>query len=207
VVGTTLTSLLTPVQADASTTSLDTAGESPQEKQVSKPYTIPQKNPIEGTRTAGTSRFRVLVPKKDNKIAPAQLPLMIDPLQTKKSPKHAGLQEMADSLRSTLSPLDFPCEGTVILRPISLPPSVAQRKHIPRLALILSGISLQDLKTCALVSRSFRYAGIIFHYCHIRFSSNSFCLVSLLGCVSPITAEISGCEVAAYPFVPLLKIN
>jgi hypothetical protein len=161
---------LKTVRNDALATSLDTVGKSFQEMQAARTCpTISLRSPVEGTRPSATARFRVLVPKKDIEVAPSQLPSMVDPLQAKTSPKHTDVQEMANSLPRIASPLDFPCEGTVLLGPISLPPSVAQRKHMPRLALILSGISLQDLRTCALVSRSFRYAGILFHHCHIRF--------------------------------------
>ncbi|KIM43353.1 hypothetical protein M413DRAFT_69460 [Hebeloma cylindrosporum] len=82
------------------------------------------------------------------------------PVSVKKTPE---VQQTTDSPPSIFSPLHFLRESTILLGPISLPPSVAQRRHIPRLSLVLSGISLQDLRTCALVSRSFRYAGIFFH--------------------------------------------
>ncbi|KAF8964182.1 hypothetical protein BDZ97DRAFT_914993 [Flammula alnicola] len=58
--------------------------------------------------------------------------------------------------------LDFElASSTITLKPISFPPSVAQRKNVPRLALILSRISLEDLPACALVSRSFRYSAYL----------------------------------------------
>lgn len=43
---------------------------------------------------------------------------------------------------------------------ISLPPSLSQRKLMPNMAVILSGISFEHLGICALVSKGFRYAGI-----------------------------------------------
>ncbi|TFK87618.1 hypothetical protein K466DRAFT_645800 [Polyporus arcularius HHB13444] len=44
------------------------------------------------------------------------------------------------------------------LRPITLPPSLAQRKRVHRWAVILSGLSNEERAVCALVSRAFRYA-------------------------------------------------
>lgn len=171
VVGT--TPLLTPARADVSTISPNAVGEGLrlQERQVTKVCILPQKNfvPGQGAQPSATARFKPLVPKKDNKVIGAQLPPMVDSSTEKTSVKHSKVRETADSLRTIFSPLDFLREGTVLLGPISLPPSVAQRKHIPRLALVLSGISLQDLKTCALVSRSFRYAGIFFQHCRFHF--------------------------------------
>jgi len=50
-------------------------------------------------------------------------------------------------------------DDTVALGLISHPPSVSQRRRVPILALLLSGISLEDLLHCSLVSRAFRYSG------------------------------------------------
>ncbi|KAI0700037.1 hypothetical protein C8T65DRAFT_728852 [Cerioporus squamosus] len=44
------------------------------------------------------------------------------------------------------------------LRPITLPPSLAQRKRVHRWAVILSALSNKERAACALVSRAFRYA-------------------------------------------------
>ena len=159
--------LLTPARADAPTFSLDAVGEGLrlQEGQATKAYIAPQKFPIQGSQLSATTRFKALVPKKDNRVMPVigtQFRAVVDSSVANTSVKHSKVQETADSLQTICSPLDFLREDTVILGPISLPPSVAQRKHISRLALVLSGISLQDLRTCALVSRSFRYAGIFF---------------------------------------------
>jgi hypothetical protein len=161
------TPLLTPARADASTISLDAVDEGLrlQKRQVTKVYITPQKIPIQGSQLSSTTRFKALVPKKDHRVMPvigAQLHPVVDSSAAKTSVKHSKVQETADSLQTMCSSLDFLPEDTIILGPISLPPSVAQRKHIPRLALVLSGISLQDLRMCALVSRSFRYAGIFF---------------------------------------------
>ena len=61
--------------------------------------------------------------------------------------------------------LDFSQEKLVELGPITLAPSISQRKRAPDLALILSRISIQDLAVCAQVSRLFRYSGKILLLC------------------------------------------
>lgn len=61
--------------------------------------------------------------------------------------------------------LDFSQEKDVELGPITLAPSILQRKRVPNLALILSGISIRDLSACAQVSRLFRYSGKILLPC------------------------------------------
>ncbi|KAF8158305.1 hypothetical protein B0H34DRAFT_859112 [Crassisporium funariophilum] len=61
----------------------------------------------------------------------------------------------------SLSYLDFSKEDDVILGHISLAPSISQRKRVPKLAVILSGLSQDDLKTCSQVSRLFRYSAYV----------------------------------------------
>ncbi|KDR82695.1 hypothetical protein GALMADRAFT_57320, partial [Galerina marginata CBS 339.88] len=75
--------------------------------------------------------------------------------------KNCGPGSPLTGVPSVTRYLDFPPEEQISLKTISLPPSLAQRKHVPTLSLILSGISLQDLKACALVSRSFRYSAYL----------------------------------------------
>jgi hypothetical protein len=65
-----------------------------------------------------------------------------------------------DVVQPSLQYLDFPAFQQWSLEPISLPPSLSQRKEVPRLALILSGISVDQVRECAQVSRLFRYAGM-----------------------------------------------
>ncbi|KAF8908955.1 hypothetical protein CPB84DRAFT_1766476 [Gymnopilus junonius] len=62
---------------------------------------------------------------------------------------------------ASLEYLDFPLEEHIWPHTVSLPPLLAERKHIPNLSVILSGISFTDLRTCALVSRTFRYAAYV----------------------------------------------
>ncbi|KAH9480512.1 hypothetical protein JR316_0007112 [Psilocybe cubensis] len=58
--------------------------------------------------------------------------------------------------------LDFYWSGDLPSLPsISLPPTVSQRKQVARLSLVLSAISFDDLKSCSLVSRVFRYSAYL----------------------------------------------
>ncbi|KAF7365346.1 hypothetical protein MVEN_00406600 [Mycena venus] len=44
------------------------------------------------------------------------------------------------------------------LTPITLPPKKSERKHVPRLSLLLSSVADEDLRNCVFASRVFRYA-------------------------------------------------
>lgn len=59
---------------------------------------------------------------------------------------------------SVINHLDFPRPKSIKLYPVSLPPSVSQRRRVPTLSLALCAISKGDLKLCAQVSRLFRYS-------------------------------------------------
>ncbi|KAI0926702.1 hypothetical protein AcV5_007423 [Taiwanofungus camphoratus] len=60
---------------------------------------------------------------------------------------------------SALYYLDFvPSSTAPSLVPITLPPSLVQRKRVQRWAIILSGLSDHERRQCVLVSRMFRYA-------------------------------------------------
>lgn len=60
----------------------------------------------------------------------------------------------------TLYHLDFPVIASIALTSVSLPPSLSQRKRVPKLAIILTLVSTEDLTNCAQASRLFRYAGV-----------------------------------------------
>ena len=64
------------------------------------------------------------------------------------------------TVASSLQYLDFLVPRQLSLESVSLPPSLSQRKQVTRLAILLSGISLEQLKECFQVSRLFRYAGM-----------------------------------------------
>ncbi|KAJ7505441.1 hypothetical protein B0H11DRAFT_422247 [Mycena galericulata] len=64
--------------------------------------------------------------------------------------------------------LDFPIAAPPkSLSMITLPPSLSQRKRVPRFALFLSSVADEDdLRNCLLVSRMFRYAGNFYPLVH-----------------------------------------
>lgn len=55
--------------------------------------------------------------------------------------------------------LEFPSSATITLQAITLPPSLSQRKHVRRWAVILSGLADPERRRCAMASRTLRYAG------------------------------------------------
>ncbi|KAG5646539.1 hypothetical protein DXG03_003306 [Asterophora parasitica] len=61
---------------------------------------------------------------------------------------------------TSLQHLDFSPTSTVSLRPVSLPPSLSQRKMVARLALVFSFLPGVVLQKFSQVSRLFRYAGV-----------------------------------------------
>ncbi|KAJ7696042.1 hypothetical protein B0H17DRAFT_1054693 [Mycena rosella] len=63
------------------------------------------------------------------------------------------------SIVETLYHLDLPTSPPPFsLSTITLPPSLSQRKRVPRFSLLLSFVAEEDLRNCVLVSRMFRYA-------------------------------------------------
>ena len=78
-----------------------------------------------------------------------------------RSPETGQLQPKGPTSTSdsVISYLDFPRPKSIKLYPISLPPSVSQRKRVSALSLALCAISKGDLQLCAQVSRLFRYSG------------------------------------------------
>ena len=73
-------------------------------------------------------------------------------------------------LQSTCSPvlrhLEFPAPSPIPqLTSITLPPSLMQRKRVQQWAIILSGLSDDERRSCMLVSRMFRYAGTYMTSC------------------------------------------
>lgn len=96
---------------------------------------------VSGTNARGGRHFRTLVPKLQATQASTEAQSNIQLLDTP-PPGHFDVEQSIPQLL-----------------PISLPPLVAQRKHVPRLSLLLSKISAQDMKSCVLVSRLFRYCG------------------------------------------------
>lgn len=79
------------------------------------------------------------------------LPLNLDQSGT---PQHGNVLLYYLELRTTQ-------DLTKSLTPITRPPSLSQRKLVNRWAIILSGLSDEERRTCAQVSRTFRYAGTV----------------------------------------------
>ncbi|KAI0324900.1 hypothetical protein GY45DRAFT_1288163 [Cubamyces sp. BRFM 1775] len=103
-------------------------------------------------------RFRPLVVHK-SKLLPrpsARLSVSASAVFTRPHDQTAQPQDLATPLHY----LDLSISPTLIpaLCPISLPPPLAQRKRVAAWAVILSGLSDSERATCALVSRTFRYA-------------------------------------------------
>ena len=70
-----------------------------------------------------------------------------------------AMPNAAENQLETWSVLDFPVESEVVLRRITLPPSIAGRKQAQNFAIILSGISRMELQNCSLASKTLRYSG------------------------------------------------
>ncbi|KAJ3788378.1 hypothetical protein GGU10DRAFT_307319 [Lentinula aff. detonsa] len=66
--------------------------------------------------------------------------------------------EVNSATSLSLYHLDFPMSTPIVLNRISMPPALSQRKQVARFAIILSQVAIQDLSSCMLVSRMFRYA-------------------------------------------------
>ncbi|KAJ7288459.1 hypothetical protein C8J57DRAFT_1166183 [Mycena rebaudengoi] len=99
-----------------------------------------------------------------------QKPLSAKVTPTPSSPPAAILPLHADN--KMLCHLDFPTPlPPASLSAITLPPSVSQRKRVPRYALLLSQVADEDLRNCVLVSRMFRYAGKSHHHTFIFYLS------------------------------------
>ncbi len=73
--------------------------------------------------------------------------------------KPAPIPSKSLAITPTNAYLDFPDFPPISLNNITLPPSMAQRRLVTRIAIILSQVYEGDLKQCVLVSRMFRYAG------------------------------------------------
>lgn len=103
------------------------------------------------SQTTTVKKFVPLVVKKATSTVLSNVPYVVQP-----SPKVYSVVVASASLWY----LDFPVPQQLSLETISLPPSLSQRKMVTRLAILLSGISVEQLRKCAQVSRLFRYAGM-----------------------------------------------
>jgi hypothetical protein len=105
-------------------------------------------------------RFKPLVLKKNAS------PQAVFKFSSDISPKAASsslISATGSAFSSTvpLHHLDFPKLpfDSLMLVPITLPPKLSRRKHVHRWSVILSGLSNEERRRCALVSRMFRYSG------------------------------------------------
>lgn len=116
-------------------------------------------HPLAGTNTTQQlvkvltrppKRFKPLLSTRKLQQGPSPAPPAPPGISIADSPASAGPQPH----------LDFPgIASPPQLYPITLPPSLSQRKRVRGWAVILSGLSNESRKNCALVSRMFRYAG------------------------------------------------
>ncbi|KAG5637365.1 hypothetical protein H0H81_004830 [Sphagnurus paluster] len=108
-----------------------------------------------------------LEPTKDKGLTSKRfVPLVVKKLQCITASDIASTLRAPDtSFRTTelTLGLDFPRAVSVSLQPISLPPSLSQRKKVNRLAEVFSFLHLEDLRILARVSRLFRYAGALIY--------------------------------------------
>lgn len=76
---------------------------------------------------------------------------------------HATAADTTSSI--CLRHLDFPLNSSVPLKPVTLPPSLSQRKRVTRLAVALVLTPPENLCKLTRVSRLFRYAGVRLALC------------------------------------------
>ncbi|SJL07371.1 uncharacterized protein ARMOST_10718 [Armillaria ostoyae] len=125
--------------------------------QKSKKQKLPPK-PIFPSQAASSSAF-----SKENPISQPKVVTLtgtgkrFSPLIVKK-PAPRPSKSLATTSQATNAYLDFPDFPPISLNNITLPPSMAQRRLVTRIAIILSQVYEGDLKQCVLVSRMFRYA-------------------------------------------------
>ncbi|KAK0487319.1 hypothetical protein IW261DRAFT_1391481 [Armillaria novae-zelandiae] len=117
---------------------------------------------------------------KKQKLPPKPIPFLVPPKSSAVSKEHAPKVATLTGTGKRFTPLivnkpapvpsktlaaapttaylDFPDFPPISLNSITLPPSMAQRRLVARIAIILSQVDEGDLKQCVLVSRMFRYA-------------------------------------------------
>ncbi|KAI0786847.1 hypothetical protein C8Q75DRAFT_769503 [Abortiporus biennis] len=103
------------------------------------------------TQTLKTAkRFKPLIINK-----PLVVPPTVSSSTSKKLKKHSPVAPLV------LRYLDFPLsssDNALILKPISMPPSLSQRSRVKPWSIILSGLRDEETRQCILVSKLFRYA-------------------------------------------------
>ncbi|KAK0464636.1 uncharacterized protein EV420DRAFT_1517338 [Desarmillaria tabescens] len=129
------------------------------------PFLLPSKAPMTGSSSAlSEENARNPIPQPDSGRKVVTLTgtgKRFTPLIVKKPVAAPSVHSNNVATTSTLlspSYLDFPDFPPISLNNITLPPSMAQRRLVTRIAIILSQVYEEDLKQCVLVSRMFRYA-------------------------------------------------
>ncbi|KAK0201682.1 hypothetical protein DFS33DRAFT_1349169 [Desarmillaria ectypa] len=131
-------------------------------------FLLPSKTPI-ATPTSAVSKENVrnLIPEPDSGRKIVTLtgtgkrftPLVVkNPVAAAPAPSIHSNGLATTSTVLSPSYLDFPDFPPISLNSITFPPSMAQRRLVTRIAIILSQIYEEDLKQCVFVSRMFRYA-------------------------------------------------
>ena len=116
-------------------------------------YTTP---PLMTTSGVPTARFKPLVLSKPNTVSASA--------SGRHVPMNSPIQPREISSLVSLSYLDFRPSPAISLSPIPRPPSLSQRKRIPRWAIVFSRLPISDLIVCAQVSRTLRYAGMVLSF-------------------------------------------
>lgn len=127
---------------------------------------------------------KAVVPTEPRSQAPLESSILANPLQTKSAARFKPLsikvkdkyeQQAKNNPSQTsshcqekltdqtayfsLNYLEFGSTPLIPLEPISLPPSLSQRKRVQAMSIILSGLDPPERRQCLKVSRMFRYAG------------------------------------------------
>jgi hypothetical protein len=140
---------------------------------------VPEGRPaaMGNTLRSAMSPPNLSMPTKGTKFKPLKSSLLPTSANYSRAPPVSALPPVRASESVSLYHLDFPLSSPLLLRPITLPPSLLQRKRLPRWSIILSGIFEEDIVSCIQVSRMFRYAGRHFSpftpYYYIKHRTNS----------------------------------
>ncbi|KAJ7784704.1 hypothetical protein B0H16DRAFT_1402773 [Mycena metata] len=133
-------------------------------KTVSRPPAASKPPLPKAVATPAPTLIRSSVVPQDVLKLPQAQPKRFVPLVVAKKPPLASVVAapiIAETpVAESLYHLDFPVwPPPPALTATTLPPSVSQRKRVPRFSLLLSSVADEDLSNCVLASRMFRYAG------------------------------------------------
>lgn len=133
------------------------------------------------------------------------VPLTVKKLPTSspKGPVNAVANPPANvnaSRISDLYSLAFPVSQCLLsLVPITRPPSLSQRKLVPRWSILLSGLGVGEIRQCTQVSRMFRYAGtFIYLFLSTSFSWPDSVFSVYLSAVQRLALNFGGRRLAVF---------